>query len=656
MKNILSLVITLSIILGGVSSVFAKDTFNIERLWGNNRYSTSVKIASKFSPDKLQNVILASGDNFQDALSGSVLSKKLNAPILLTGSTLESSSDAINYIKQNLDKSGTVYVIGGSASVSKDVCNRITGLGYSIKRISGSNKFATDSEVIKTLDIASGTPVVIANSSVFADALSISSIATMKGYPIILSSSGYLSDEMSQSIKNIQPSKVYVIGGEGSITSNVVSQIRGLVSALKDDDIIRIGGLDRYETSLNICKYFNIKTDTAVLANGENFPDALSGSALAAKLSAPIVLTNGQNINNQKEYMRNAKYSKLMILGGEGAIKESCANILNDKAVEIPSTNENMSDYMEKGEWYYYQDSTGSIYKVKTDGTKTVLVSKCEPSSDPTQKCYRWLLTVRDGWVYYKDVWGDPKYMQSVGKNNELHRVKTDGTSDTVILSAEVINGGTIIGDWIYYNDLDNFYRIRLDGTDNALVEDNMDASNVVSDGSHIYYSNGHYTLNSSSETDTTEPTKHSIYKCNLDGSDKEELITDVDRNPIIEGYDVKTNVLYYYYQKVIGSSDEFLYSMNTDGSNSKLFFNGINDMNGVSVTIGNGYLYIPYSRLIQGGRIFKVKSDGTETVTLNSPVLVLNLAAYGDWLYYKGGDNGVYKMKTDGTGFSKIK
>ncbi len=59
-------------------------------------------------------------------------------------------------------------------------------------------------------------------------------------------------------------------------------------------------GNNRYDTSLEICKYFNSDSDIAVIANGENFPDALSGSALAAKQNAPIVLTNGKDMLNQK--------------------------------------------------------------------------------------------------------------------------------------------------------------------------------------------------------------------------------------------------------------------------------------------------------------------------------------------------------------------
>lgn len=47
------------------------------------------------------------------------------------------------------------------------------------------------------------------------------------------------------------------------------------------DEIKRIAGSDRYETSLEIAREFNSKN--IVIASGENFPDALSGALVAKK-------------------------------------------------------------------------------------------------------------------------------------------------------------------------------------------------------------------------------------------------------------------------------------------------------------------------------------------------------------------------------------
>lgn len=52
----------------------------------------------------------------------------------------------------------------------------------------------------------------------------------------------------------------------------------------------RMAGKNRYDTSVEISKAGWSASDYVVLATGRNFADALSGSAMARVLSAPIIL------------------------------------------------------------------------------------------------------------------------------------------------------------------------------------------------------------------------------------------------------------------------------------------------------------------------------------------------------------------------------
>lgn len=68
--------------------------YSESRIYGNNRYETSENIANNFnnnSNNKIKNIILASGENFPDALSGSSIAVKQNAVILLVND--KSASD-----------------------------------------------------------------------------------------------------------------------------------------------------------------------------------------------------------------------------------------------------------------------------------------------------------------------------------------------------------------------------------------------------------------------------------------------------------------------------------------------------------------------------------------------------------------------------------
>lgn len=302
--------------------------YSKKRFGGTTRVETSSLIANEFNSGTVENVVIANGYGFADALSGSVLAKKLNAPILLTGLTIEDSSATLDYIKNHLNTDGTIYVLGGEGSINSAFFDKFTEMGYSnIKRLAGQNRYETNEAINNNLNVTTGTPIVLVNGEGFADALSITSIASSKGYPIVLSQSNELSSQAIETIKNVQPSQVYVIGGTGSISDDLKSQIKSLAS-LSDDKVTRIAGDTRYETSLNVAKYFNLDTDTVVFANGEGFADALSGSVLAAKHNAPLILING-DISTQKIYLDSTKYSNEILLGGTSSISSDTEDSLS---------------------------------------------------------------------------------------------------------------------------------------------------------------------------------------------------------------------------------------------------------------------------------------------------------------------------------------
>lgn len=300
-----------------------------ERLSGNNRFETAKAIAEKFASGSVDSVVIATGFDFPDALSGAPLAKSLNAPILLAGNKANNAA-ALDYIKNHLDKEGTVYLLGGKKAVSDDLVNQIKALGYNnIKRLSGDNRYDTSKAIVEQLNVKEGTPVVIATGSDFADALSISSIAAAKGYPILLAQKDNLPSQTKEMLSKIKPEKIYIVGGEKVITDKVKNNIKS-VSGLDDSNIVRLWGQDRYETGINIAKHFNLEGDTCFIETGSDFPDALAGSVLAAKNNAPIILV-GKEAVKQKVYIDSKKYSKLVLFGGEKAISKAVEKSLIEK-------------------------------------------------------------------------------------------------------------------------------------------------------------------------------------------------------------------------------------------------------------------------------------------------------------------------------------
>lgn len=290
------------------------------RFAGINRVDTALAIAKAAYPDKVTNVVLATADNYPDALAGSVLAYQLNAPILLVGSSKADQEKVLDYLNSNLKSEGMVYILGGTGVISQRFADKLnTGEITDICRIAGNDRYDTSVKIAEQLNVKIGTPVVLVSGENYPDALAVCSIAAQNQLPILLVPKEGISDAVSQKIAAIKPDKVYLIGLEGAISDTVESKATELTD-LAAGDIIRIGGADRYATSLAIAKYFNLGSQTVCLATGNNFPDALAGSVYAAKYKAPIILIDNTLPVQTADYIKSIKPLETVIFGGEAVI------------------------------------------------------------------------------------------------------------------------------------------------------------------------------------------------------------------------------------------------------------------------------------------------------------------------------------------------
>ncbi len=93
----------------------------VTRLYGADRFGTANAIAQSEYPavESAQGVVLARADAFPDALAGSALAVKLNAPLLLTQSA--TLGYTVIEIERVLSPGKTVTVLGGTDAISKQL-------------------------------------------------------------------------------------------------------------------------------------------------------------------------------------------------------------------------------------------------------------------------------------------------------------------------------------------------------------------------------------------------------------------------------------------------------------------------------------------------------------------------------------------------------
>ncbi|MGG7162254.1 cell wall-binding repeat-containing protein [Clostridium ihumii] len=326
---ILSMIICLSF-----STVLAVEN---DRIYGKDRISTSIEISKKGWQNGSEYVFIAQGYDFADALSVAPLAKKFNAPILLNGN-IQLREDTINELKRLKPKK--VFILGGEIVISKSVETQLKNININeIERIYGQTRYETALKINKKL--GKSDALFITNGQSYADALSVSPIAAQKGIPILYTKNNEIPKEVNEYIKGNKISNVYVIGGDGVINDSVLKNI---------PNSERIFGKDRYETNREVLKKFSndLKYENIYFVTGNDFPDALSISTLAADKKAPVILTN-KNINSDVEKIINSNItslSKFIAIGGPEVVPQNILDKfkMNFEIIKLSKDNERFGD------------------------------------------------------------------------------------------------------------------------------------------------------------------------------------------------------------------------------------------------------------------------------------------------------------------------
>ncbi len=292
---------------------------SVERIAGSDRYETSIKAADRLKQalgvSKFANIVIASGTNFPDALSGSYLAKVKNAPILLTDS--QKASAVATYVKNNMASGGTVYILGGTGAVPENMVTVLKNNGITnIKRLEGADRYMTNLNILKEAGV-SGQDILVCSGTGYADSLS----ASATGKPILLVSNSLLpaQREFLESIKSKASGNIYVIGGPGAVNESVSNS----VYTYGTGERTRIYGDTRYTTSTAVAdKFFQGTRSSIVLAYAQNYPDGLSGGRIANVIVAPLILVVEGKCTAAKSYVSSHGVRNCIVLGGSTLITE----------------------------------------------------------------------------------------------------------------------------------------------------------------------------------------------------------------------------------------------------------------------------------------------------------------------------------------------
>ncbi len=192
--------------------------------------------------------------------------------------------------------------------------------------IAGTNRYATAIAASKEAYPSGAGTVVIATGENWPDALGGSALAGTVEGPLLLTKPGELPAAVVAEITRLNATNAYILGGTAAVTQAVEDALNAKLSGT----VTRIAGTSRYGTANKIAdEVIRLQGSKfaggAFIATGDNFPDALGASPLAASTGAPILLTK----SGGTPYLPS-KVDSAVILGGEAAVtpvtEASCAH------------------------------------------------------------------------------------------------------------------------------------------------------------------------------------------------------------------------------------------------------------------------------------------------------------------------------------------
>ncbi|HET7389081.1 MAG TPA: cell wall-binding repeat-containing protein [Nocardioidaceae bacterium] len=318
---------------GGSAS--ALPTFSFDRVAGSDRYATSVQVSTAYGDTTTAILVNGSPGNYADALSATYLSGARNAPILLTRKGYTPKS-----VQARLKSSGvkTIVIVGGTGVVAKKQAEALRSAGYTVSRIAGKNRYATDAKVLASAGKASGSLGIVATGQNFPDALAAGPLA-YGGRPLGLATQNGIADDVVSAMKAAGVTEVLVMGGTQVVGAGVVATLKSHGIDLAQ----RFAGSDRAETSTLAATYavqnLGFSRTAVDVASGYQKgygADALAGGPLAGKQNRPLLITKSvdQPGDSVLTWLQGNALTLLQgsIFGGTGAVSADAASQMEKAA------------------------------------------------------------------------------------------------------------------------------------------------------------------------------------------------------------------------------------------------------------------------------------------------------------------------------------
>lgn len=317
---------------------------NLFRVAGPDRISTSIKLmdsTSKWDSARSNDrAIIATSEDFADALSAGPLADVYDAPILLSkpGSAIDGRVVARLQAK-GFDR---VTLIGGTGVFTEGARAQLEAAGFDVDRQRGINRYETAVGIAKrTADLVNGPGttrrtinVYLATGVDFADAIASGAAASDNDGVVLLTKDAevesftykFLTDERDRLPSWANGIEIHTVGGQAE---------KAAKSAGLEDIADTNTGKDRYATAAMLFGKYKNGIEKVAVVSGEGFADGVAAAGFAANHDGALLLTKNDSLTPITKSMLATVADTnvdVVVVGGTGSVSR---NVSNQIAAEL---------------------------------------------------------------------------------------------------------------------------------------------------------------------------------------------------------------------------------------------------------------------------------------------------------------------------------
>ena len=329
------------------------------------------------SGGELDTVILATRDNYPDAIIAGAGSDKAGIPVLLTPAD-ELPEEVATFLSDTRPQN--IILVGGSSVISTDIEEKLKADGFEVIRTWGVSRYGTAAE-FATYMWQEGADEAVLVYDIIGDAdgsegyehmqLSMAKgLASAKKLPVLLTSGDTLSSETSDAINELGVIKVFLVGTR--FGENVTAELKTLgieievISGEDEKEVIK----KLEDKALEELKKEAVIENLVVIATGAN--DFLSAISMpnTADVSARKIISDEGEIPDVIEFVKANEIKNVKVVGIPELVSKVAAQLLlmEDIHVEALSTSnveKKLVDFVERNKAKWKQKRVNELKKTQ---------------------------------------------------------------------------------------------------------------------------------------------------------------------------------------------------------------------------------------------------------------------------------------------------